>query len=1006
MNQGTFQKVFFAVRIVCAALVLGLSVFLFINRDMFTLTPWVESGGIEWAMTASGNGGRIAVVGNSQRSVLVLSPERELLYQLNAKPGNPESFSTAMYVEIDERNNLYVHDTRFGGAFEDNVERILKYSPEGEFVEEIYAYQYINEDFIITKGKISGMTYFDGAIYLVRLEHDGFYLDRVPTANPAAAAELAFFEYPGAFRDLAYCTINADKKRLALTTQAGSVKQYDFSGMLLGEWDAPGESLPWMAVSDGDDNILYTDVISGAIVFIDTASGERSVLFTAQERSEGSPYYCINYTRDIFFATSEDQVLVVDKNGAPVIIDAYAYSQPSLYLRTGLFAGGIAGVIAALILLVSFINFLSRRQFSETFKRIVLVGLCITFGTGLSSILIINEMNERYYESTYNDLENISRLLSTVIDTKVLTSINSPAQYNSEEFRRLSGALKSLFSQLQFKGKRVYQYIWMERNGVVYSMYDSESALGTFFPYEEFEGSTQQEVYTSREYVYTSDITSTGRWLFANGPVFGEDGKVAAVIETGYDMRSVEEQTRTMIIQTLLAVIAASVVFLLTMIEFILIHNAYKRNVLEWSEDKTLPFRPELLRLFIFLQFAAANLATALLPMYAAGLYQPLFNLPREFIITLPFTSNVIFVVLAMLIVPNVLKLTGLKRISIISAFFFATGCALCFAATNILFLSAGYALIGFAGGALVLVYNTIIGAQKDVKDMNSGFAHFNASYLAGINAGVVFGSIIAQFFPYRIVFLFAAVLALVLFIVFLCSVNSKYLRHMYDIIKEEPVPIDYQIDRYLEGERAKKYAMLKFTFSPLALGALFLLLLPYVVSMSFTEYFVPIYGIENGLRESNIGQLMLLSGLFAILFSTTLCEYFSRKFSLKATIAMSLLLNAGGIYLFSLNISMGMLIAAVTVLAVANIFVLTTVQTYYATLYQDAHVSSMKALSLYSMVENISMAIGPVVFSYILSNNIAEGMKIFAYASLACLGLFLLLALFFSKRKKALQEA
>jgi predicted MFS family arabinose efflux permease len=976
------------------------------NRDMITLTPWIGGDAIEWAMTSSGNGERLAVVGNSQRSVLVLNSERELIYQLNANPGNPESFSVAMYVEIDEQNNLYVHDTKFGGAFEDNIERVLKYSSEGEFLEEIYVYQYINEDFIITKGKISGMTYYNGAVYLARLERNGFYLERVSAVNLQEAEELTFFEYPDAFRDLAYCNINAENQRLALTTQAGGVKQYDFSGALLGEWEALDGGLPWMAVSDGNNNILYTDVISGEIVFIDISAGERSILFTSQERSEGSPYYCVNYTGNVFFATSEDQVLVMGRDGSAEIIDSYTYSPSSVQLRKLLFAGGIIGILAALVLFVSFVGFLSRQHFSETFRRIVLVGVCIIFGTGLTSILIINEMNARYYESTYNDLENISRLLTAAIDTKVLTSINSPAQYVSEGYRSLSNTLKTLFSQLQFKGKRVYQYIWMERDGVVYSMYDSEGALGTFFPYEEYEGSTQQEVYDSKQYVYTFDVTSTGSWLFANGPIFDENGNVAAVIETGYDMRSVQEQTRAMIIQTLLTVIAASVVFLLTMIEFILIHSAYKKNTLEWSETKALPFRPELLRAFIFFQFVSANLATALLPMYAARLYEPLFNLPREFIITLPFTANVIFVVLALLVIPSILKAVGLKQIGIMAAFLFIIGNILCFAAVNVIFLSIAYAFIGFSGGSLVLVYNTIIGSQKDVKDVNSGFAHFNASYLAGVNAGVVFGSIIAQFFPYRVVFIFSSVISLFLFIMFLFSTRSKYMRHMYDIAKEELVALDYKKAEYMKSEKAKKFALLKFIFSPVVLGALFLLLLPFVVSMSFTEYFVPIYGTENGLRESNIGQLMLLSGLFAILFSTTLCEYFSRRFSLKAIIAVSLLLNAGGIYLFSMNVSVVMLIIAVTVLAIANIFALTNIQTYYATLYQGTHVSSMKALSAYSSVENIAMAIGPVVFSYILANDIAEGMKLFAYASLGCLALFLFLALIFEKRKKSLQSA
>jgi predicted MFS family arabinose efflux permease len=168
----------------------------------------------------------------------------------------------------------------------------------------------------------------------------------------------------------------------------------------------------------------------------------------------------------------------------------------------------------------------------------------------------------------------------------------------------------------------------------------------------------------------------------------------------------------------------------------------------------------------------------------------------------------------------------------------------------------------------------------------------------------------------------------------------------------------------------------------------------------------MPVFGIENGLRESNIGQLILLSGLFAILFGTSLCEYAANKLSLKTIVIASLLLNAGGIYLFSLNISVSMLVVVVTILAIANIFALTNIQTYYATLYQDTGVSSMKALSVYSAVENISMAIGPVVFSYILAGNIGSGIKIFALVLAAFMVAFLLVSALFRTKKNRLSAA
>jgi uncharacterized membrane protein SpoIIM required for sporulation len=94
--------------------------------------------------------------------------------------------------------------------------------------------------------------------------------------------------------------------------------------------------------------------------------------------------------------------------------------------------------------------------------------------------------------------------------------------------------------------------------------------------------------------------------------------------------------------------------------------------------------------------------------------------------------------------------------------------------------------------------------------------------------------------------------------------------------------------------------------------------------------------------------------------------------------------------HLFSRNASIPMLIAAVSIIAIANIFALTNIQTYYATLYQGKAISPMNAMSVYAAVENISLAIGPVIFSYILANNSAAGMQLFSLGLVVCLGILL----------------
>ncbi|MCL1812535.1 MAG: MFS transporter [Treponema sp.] len=1004
------------------------TVMLYMNREYITYQPWLEEEPLEWIAYASGNGETTAIIADSARTIIVINNEGELLYKLHAGNDTSRSFVSAELVELDANNNLYVYDKIFGGAFEESTERILKYSPDGKFLGVIYSYSYINKDFIISKGKISGMASIGDILYLARLEHEGFYLDCIYALEEDEVRTYAFVEYPNAFRDLSYCRINIKNQRIVWTTKSGTILQYSFSGWPVNEIIAGDNMSPYMAVSDNDDNFIYTDILNCEIVRIDSQTEERTTLFH-RPMSDGLFYYYINNNRNITYASyNSGDVLVIDSNGTCTSIDSYSYSRYDIIARRIIFSVCIVNIILLILMLVWGISFLSKQKTSGVFKQIILVALCIIFGAGISSFIILKEMQKKNTENTFNELEKISRLLAASIDIGFITSLESPGQYDSEEYIAFAEHIKTLFSELPFDGKQVYLMLWKEHNGVVYSMYDLEDALGTFYPYDEYEDSYIEEVFTSGEYNRFVDNLPSGTWEYVLGPIFDKDGNTIAAIEIGYNVKVVEEENKTMLIQVTLIVLATTAAFLLIVIECLLmldayrknsdeltgnsktelkpnmlkciitlLLNAYKNNTVKEKASAILPrlaspvishlvntykanfssvFHPELLRAAAFFMFFSANFATALLPMYAAGLYIPIFNLPREFIVTLPFTANVVFMIIALLVIPGILEKAGAKKISFVSAILFLTGNILCIIAENIIHLSIAYGLMGLACGAFGLIFNTIIGSQKNPADMNSGFAHYNASYLAGVNVGVVFGSIIAQFFPYRTVFWFASGIALLFLIIIVFSLRSRLLRHYYDV-------------QYTKEESAEKFAFVKFIFRPVVLCTLLLALMPIVVSMSFMEYFMPIFGTENGLGEANIGQLMLLNGLFAILFGASLCKFVSKKIPILITILFPLLLDAGALYLFSLNVSINMLIVTIILLAIVNIFASTNIQTYYTLLYQDGGIPSVKALGSYSVIENLSMAIGPIIFSYILANDISTGMTMLAATMLGCIIVF-----------------
>jgi hypothetical protein len=186
-------------------------------------------------------------------------------------------------------------------------------------------------------------------------------------------------------------------------------------------------------------------------------------------------------------------------------------------------------------------------------------------------------MSQRYNDKTYDGLENVGRLTAASIDYRLLTAITSPLQSESEDFMQFKNALQAQFAQLQFRGKQVYQTISKEQNGIVYTLYDLENSVGTFFPFFEYD-SLYQEVAATKQFIRSQALSSEGNWLFVCGPILDANGGVAAFIETGYNTRSVYDETRKTVLKTWIIVAAAAIVIFLAVVGSVLLLKGRNKN--------------------------------------------------------------------------------------------------------------------------------------------------------------------------------------------------------------------------------------------------------------------------------------------------------------------------------------------------------------------------------------------------------------------------------------------
>ncbi|MDR2602229.1 MAG: MFS transporter [Spirochaetaceae bacterium] len=1024
---------------------IGFSIFLFINKNNFSLKPWESKRYFDSIYYLTGNKDRLALIEDAHETILVLDANGNILTKLLAE-GGPKSFTSAERIQLDEENNIYVLDFNFGSPFEVNFERVVKFSPKGEFISEIYFNRYINNDFHMDKGRTAEISYYGGEIYVVMLNENGFTLESVRTDGSNHSELILAFPYPHAQRDLMYFDINASKRMMAFSTKSGAIKQITFEGKYTYELPVQEDEIHciWNVVTDNRNNIFYTDLATGEIVFVDV---ERQLQMAMLTLAKGEAYYsftldCVDET---VYASIRSRIFIKAPGDSFKSYNSCQYTEKETLVRKIIFAASIVDALLLLFLVVMMIKGARKIRFSSNTRIILSTSAFVLVGAIISAILIINEMTLLYKKNALNSLQNVAKIMAASIDSGMISRLNSPAQYDSKEFLEMKEKIKALFKEASFSGQKIYQSIQIERDGIMYAINDVESSLPAFYPYAIYEDEEDAKyVYENKQYKDMEFSTFTGFWLSTAGPLLDKYGNVVGILESGTELTSLQSDMRRIILGTLLIVVSATIVFLFVIIEFTVIRNAYQKNKTDFLNKKPLSyrlenlkaiilylenvykkamaslagenldyplfkrviyclkrtytkdlrrsdpravFRPELLRAAVFLQYFICNLECAVLPIYSRKLYVPMFDIPYEILVAMPMTTEVVFTAIAFIIIPSIIGVVGLKRINIFSAVSLLVGNVLCFLAEDVSLLVIGHAFTGFSTGSLILVLNTMIAAQKSTEMVNSGFANLNVALFAGVNVGLIMGSIFAQFFPYRIVYVFATAAALLQIVLMAFSVGSKLVNHIYNIKYTRPRVLN------------KRFVMLKFFFRPAVLASLFLLLMPYLISLNFIYYFMPVFGMENGLTESNVGQLMLLNGLFAILFGTSLCKWASERTSSKNISIVVVLLNIAAIALFAFNPTVPTLIFTVFLFAIVNIFSQTNIQTHYTTLYNDMpDVPSMRALSVYSTVENVSAALGPMVFSYILSTNMSKNLIVFAGFEGVCLVLFAVISIFGKK--------
>jgi MFS family permease len=139
------------------------------------------------------------------------------------------------------------------------------------------------------------------------------------------------------------------------------------------------------------------------------------------------------------------------------------------------------------------------------------------------------------------------------------------------------------------------------------------------------------------------------------------------------------------------------------------------------------------------------------------------------------------------------------------------------------------------------------------------------------------------------------------------------------------------------------------------------------LVSISYREYFFPLYAEQKGISEVDIGRIYLWCGLLVIYAGPTISKNLIVKFGSKNTVIIASGMACCSILMPVMAPSLTTAVLGVILLSISISFGYAAQSTYYSTLPATGLYGESKAMSIYSLFDNGGQTLGPMIYGFAL---------------------------------------
>lgn len=395
---------------------------------------------------------------------------------------------------------------------------------------------------------------------------------------------------------------------------------------------------------------------------------------------------------------------------------------------------------------------------------------------------------------------------------------------------------------------------------------------------------------------------------------------------------------------------------------------------------KKTPASLAFVRQLAFLFYFASRLSTAFIPTLAKDLAGFLPEAEGNIAAGFPQSAETLFTCAAIFATTGLLTKKGWKFPFMAGLGLVAGGTFLSAMADNLPVFIAARAVVGLGYGFCWMTLRNLALFGQDDKEKTWGFAMLNAGLYAGMNCGSALGSILAERFGSKPVFLIAACLTI------LCSI---VIIRLENAVLPKRVPKETQALHLTIAEKIQVWAFAVFMIAPSCIVG------------AYISYFLPLYYAHIGKSVSDVGRMQLLYGLIIVYAGPYLsAKMIERSGSLrKPVIAYNIIFSIGLMIAGSLG-GMVSSILAVSCLGLADCFGFGVQNNYFLAFPTVASLGESRSLSYLSFLKKITEMLGPTAYALVIMLGFERGPAVMGGVFLAAACLYAIMELYMDKRR------